>query len=376
MIIYVFHDSFSVLSAYSVGIIENYESCIWNVQLYGQSEFQLITKATPEYLELLKEGRLLARDFDISYGQLNNPNADNVMIIESVKMNYDYDKGWILTVSGKGLKSALSHRIVYPQIAMTDNWLNIFTKIFDDNFIFPSDDSRKMQFQIDSSSFDAFYPEPITPLPTEDIQLFGENVANWVESVCKDNMIGWDMKLVNGFPTFYLFRGRILDGSDPTIQPAPFVKFSPENDNLLTVEYSHTVASNVALVGGEGEGTSKKTAWSGETSKDGYARNEIYIDGSGVSSNGEIITEATYLSMLKNYGQEQLGPMMKTGTFQGTVDPNVTYKLNQNYKLGDRVLIDTEMGITASAYIIEIIYSIDENGETIVPTFSEWEVNE
>jgi hypothetical protein len=44
--------------------------------------------------------------------------------------------------------------------------------------------------------------------------------------------------------------------------------------------------------------------------------------------------------------------------------------------LGDKVLIDTEKGITASAYIIEIIHSIDENGETVVPTFSEWEVNE
>jgi hypothetical protein len=80
--------------------------------------------------------------------------------------------------------------------------------------------------------------------------------------------------------------------------------------------------------------------------------------------------------MLKNFGNNQLEGMISKPSFQATINPNITYKLNQNYHLGDKVLIDTEKGITASAYIIEIIHSIDENGETVVPTFSEWEVNE
>lgn len=374
MQLYVFHNTGNL-----AGIVFNYESCIWTIQWQDLSEFQLITRATNDMINLLQKGRWIARDFDcnqVTPSGITYTNAENVMIIQSVKMNYDTDKGWILNVTGKGLKSLLSQRVIGSQIATTDSWENIFTRVFNENFRYPTNNNRQAFFTIDTNSFDAFYPDPITPLPTYDIQLTpGQNIAEWVSAVCKEYIIGWDMRLNTGRPEFFLDRGMILDGTDPISIPAPFVKFSPSNNNLLTVEYTNQQGPTSGLIGGEGEGENQMLEWT-EDGVSGFDRVEAFINASGVSSNGEIITVETYKNMLKNFGNNQLEGMISKPSFQATINPNITYKLNQNYHLGDKVLIDTEKGITASAYIIEIIHSIDENGETVVPTFSEWEVNE
>lgn len=51
------------------------------------------------------------------------------------------------------------------------------------------------------------------------------------------------------------------------------------------------------------------------------------------------------------------------------------YVLNRDYFLGDLVQIENEKGIKAAPRITEIIYAEDENGSSVVPTFSEWEVD-
>ena len=78
--------------------------------------------------------------------------------------------------------------------------------------------------------------------------------------------------------------------------------------------------------------------------------------------------------MLTNYGKEQLSLLQKTQNFEGEIEANGIFKLNQDYFLGDIVQIENEKGITATPRIIEIIYSEDANGISVVPTFSEWEV--
>ena len=50
------------------------------------------------------------------------------------------------------------------------------------------------------------------------------------------------------------------------------------------------------------------------------------------------------------------------------------YVLNKDYFLGDIVQVINEYGISATPRIIEIIESEDENGTSVVPTFSTWEV--
>lgn len=78
--------------------------------------------------------------------------------------------------------------------------------------------------------------------------------------------------------------------------------------------------------------------------------------------------------MLQEYGQTQLDQTAFTESFSGDIDSDGLFKLNQDYFLGDIIQIQNEKGIQATPRIIEIIYAIDENGSSVVPTFSKWEV--
>jgi hypothetical protein len=341
-------------------IVETYESSIWNIQYFGQNDFQLVVAATAKNIDLLKPGAYLVREVDMSDQTYNN-----VMVVQDYKLDFDLEKGWMLTLTGKGLKNdLLKRRIVWTQTNLTGLAEVGIRQVITENIINPSDSNRQIEnFVLDTINN---FTDVI------EIQLLGENIATWLEQICMTYGYGWDVYINNGQYVFKLYKGtnRSYDQSEVT----PIV-FSPEYDNLLTSSYSHNMTDykNAALIGGEGEGTNQRTATIGTSS--GLSRYEAYIDGGSVSSNGEIITVEQYTKMLEEYGQTQLSQTAFTEHFSGDIDPGGMYIINEDYYLGDIVQVDNENGISAVTRIIEIIYAEDENGSSVVPTFSEWEVD-
>lgn len=341
-------------------IITSYESVIWNMQYFGQNDFQLIVSATTENINLLKPGAYLVRDIDITENEYQN-----VMVVQNFKLDFDLEKGWILTVTGKGLKNdLLKRRIVWTQTNLSGLAEVGIRQVITDNIINPIDSNRKINdFVLDTINN---FTETI------EMQLLGENLATWLEEICTTYGYGWDVYIKNNQYVFKLYKGINRSYNQSEVTP---VVFSPEFDNLLTSSYDYNMTEykNAALIGGEGEGTSQRTATIGTTT--GLSRYEAYVDGSSVSSNGEIITLETYIQMLQEYGQTQLNQTAFVEKFSGDIDPSGLYSINQDYFLGDIVQVDNENGISAVTRIIEIIYAEDENGSSIVPTFTEWEVN-
>ena len=335
-------------------IIEVYQSCIWNVQYFGMNDFQFILPGTQKNIDLLQIDTMLVRSEDIT-----PTGYENVMIIESRYIDYDIDKGWELTIRGRGLKSILNRRIVWKQTNLTGKLENCIRAVIDQNVI--SSGSRKINnFILDP---------PIGLTETTELQLLGESIGDWLSEVCGQHGIGWDVYIKNNK---YVFR--LIKGADRTYDQninIPVV-FSTEYDNLSHTTYTQDKGDyrNAALIGGEGEGTERRTSTIGTAT--GLSRYETYIDGSGVSSNGEIITEATYYKMLEDYGKEQLAKTSRSYHVTGSIIPNRMYNLNEDYFLGDLVQI-VNTGISATSRITEIIYSEDENGHSLVPTFSDWE---
>lgn len=350
-----------VLSGLSgiIDIIEDIESAIWNVQYYGQSDFELNLAGTKKNIDALRVNRYLVRGEDMSEGGTYN----NVMIINDINLKFDADKGWMLRVTGKGLKSIAGRRVIWTQDNITGNAETGIRKIVRDNIIAPADSNRAIQgFTLDAAQG---FTETI------DLQCFGQNLAEWIESVCTSLGYGWDVYIQGGKYKFKLYRGTDRSYNQSAVPP---VVFSNEFDNLLSCDYTYNMNDykNVALVGGEGEGTAQRTASVGEAA--GLGRYELYVDGSSVSSNGEIITEETYTKLLQDYGKTQLDATSATQQFEGEIETTGLYTINRDFFLGDIVQIENEMGIQAIPRIIGIIYAEDENGTSVVPTFSEMQI--
>jgi hypothetical protein len=332
------------------------------VQYYGKSDFELTVICNDYTVNTLVKGAYLVRDIDVKNGEYNN-----VMIIESRNLLFDVETGWLLTVRGSGLKNLLRRRIAWNQISLTGKIEYIIRQLIIDNVIDPADPARK----IDDFVLDAEQGFTEEMIDTEsDNQLTGEKIAEWLSNICEQYSIGWDIYIKDGKYHFKLYRGtdHTYDQSD-----VPPVIFSPEFDNLIRSTFTEDITEfyNTAIVGGEGEGTEQRIVSIGNAS--GLDRYEGYIDASSVSSNGKIITLDTYMQMLRDYGNEQLKKSQQIIKVEGEIYANGVYKLNEDYYLGDLVQIENEYKISAQARIIEIIYSEDENGSTVIPTFGKWE---
>lgn len=339
-------------------MIDTFKSCIWTVQYFSPNDFELVVPATDKNIDLLQKDRLLCRDKDRDGDTWNN-----VMIIENIKIETDWENGDKITVTGRGLKSLVGRRIVWKQTNLTGKVEAGIRQIITENIIDPEDQKRKIDnFRLDDAA-------GITD--TFDIQVIGDDIDEWVESICSTYGIGWDVYVKGNKFIFKLYEG--LDRSYGQKDRMPVV-FSDEFDNLLATTYTYEKAEfkNAALISGEGEGINQRTTTIGDST--GFDRHETYIDGSSVSSNGAIITEEQYYKMLQDYGKDKLNNVSFTETFEGSTDPNGNYILNKDYFLGDIVQVSNEYGISATPRIIEIIESEDENGASTVPTFSTWEV--
>lgn len=351
MIIYVL-DGLNGIS----GIIDVYQSVIWNVQFFGESDFELKLIADNKNINTLVKGAYLVRDFDIT------PDGfQNVMIIENREIEYNIEEGWILTLTGGGLKKILKRRVVWNQTNLTGSVENGIRQVITENAIEPADATRQIP--------DLILDDPAGFTDTFDIQLLGENIAEWLTSVCTAYGIGWDVYIKNNKYVFNLKKGADRTYEQDTNVP---VVFSPEFDNLISATYSDNYEEfrNAALIGGEGEGIEQRTATVGTAA--GLDRYEDYIDGGSVSSNGEIITLETYIKMLEDYGNEELKNAGLTEKFEGQILPDGVYKLDEDYFLGDLIQIDNGL-VSAKSRITEIIYAEDDNGFTYLPTFGVWE---
>ena len=205
---------------------------------------------------------------------------------------------------------------------------------------------------------------PASP-PQVTVQLRGENFGDWVENICLENHLGWDMELTEDGMYFKYKSG--TDRSDTVI-------FSPEFDNLLSCDYVRTIETfrNTGLVGGDGEGEEQIVVDIGSTAS--FNRYEEFIDATSVTQNDGEITLAKYKKMLKQYGNSAIAQLKKKETIDGNIDTNGTFKIGEDFDLGDIVKVENDFGVSATAKLVELIFSEDGSGTAVTGVFDEWEV--
>ena len=188
-----------------IGVIDYYNSLIWNKKYYESGKFEIYIEATVETISLLREDFYVVREDD-----------DSVGIIENIKISYD-DSSEIdmLTVSGRFAESILGRRIVWGQTQVYGCVEAGLRSLVTQNIIEPTDPNRKISVQ-KLGALKCF---------TErlEAQYTGDNILDVMTEVCAANGIGFRNVFKDG--NFYLEFYKGKDRSYDQLEGAEIITF-------------------------------------------------------------------------------------------------------------------------------------------------------
>ena len=350
MELYVLNRDFEIIN-----YIDTFVSLEWVKRYFDTGDFVLNCVADMNIIKSLQKRNYLVREDD-----------ERIMIIEKINITTSAENGNTVNVSGRSIESILGRRIVWKQTnnKASETVEQFIRRLVDENVINPTDPKRKIPNLIlgELKGFTEMIEKQVT----------GDNLLTVIKEICQAYNYGFKITMNEaGYLVFDLYKG-----TDRSYNQSinPYVVFSNDYDNIINTEYEYdeTNISNVALIGGEGEGTARKYQSIGDS--EGFDRYELFVDANDISSNdGEIALE-DYNNLLIERGNEKIAENKFVESYTGEVETTLTYVYKKDYDLGDIVETVNEYGMEATPRIIEIIESENENGLRVVPTFGTWEV--
>lgn len=338
----------------AAAIVDSYKSFIWTERYNEYGDFELcVPMADPSVKELLIDRYLRIRD------------SEYVMIIDTLQVDSDSEDGNYLIVTGKSLESILERRIVWGLKTLSGNFQNGIKTLLEENIISPSNVDRKIENFVFEESSDQTIKELAI-----DAQYTGDNLYDVIRTLCDDRGIGFKVTLNDS--NQFVFK--LYSGSDRSYSQTenPYVVFSPKFDNLTSGSYIESKAAwkNVTLVGGEGEGTSRRYAAVGNIS--GLNRRETFTDARDISSDlgdGGTLTSDEYVYLLRQRGKETLSENIDVMSFEAEAETTQMFQYGIDFFNGDIVQLEDEYGHETKARITELVTSDNESGFSRYPTF-------
>ena len=207
------------------------------------------------------------------------------------------------------------------------------------------------------------YISSLPDSPEITIQLYGQDIGEWVSTICEEYGIGWNIYLNEMELKFEFVEGE--DKSDSVI-------FSPLLDNIRTATYTMDLLAykNAGLAVGDGQGYHQTVVDVGSVS--GYPRYETFID-SGLAKDADV-SDADYKRQVRQFGKSVITKSSKYKTISAEIDTDGVFKIDTDFVVGDVVKIQLDQGIEGAARLVEIIYSDEIDGIKTTGTFEEWEV--
>lgn len=415
-----------------IGIIDTYKSLIWSNRYKEVGDCEVYVEANTTNINLLQKYNYLIRSDD-----------DMVCRINKIELQTNEETGDYLIVTGIDTKAFLDQRIIWSTMTCDGNVEDFIREMVNKTLINSNLSYRNILKENGDPLLYLGTQANLSEVTTEQVSY--KNVGEKVREYCDIFEWGYRVVMSNGSLWFQLYQGN--DRSDEVV-------FSQDYDNLITTDYVDDCSNmgNVALVGGEGEGSERSRNVSGYA--ESVERYEIFVDAKDISktitwadltalypttdsggqgyiasSGGAYVYKLNYLNVqvvdpdqlaqLKiNYpsgqeitidgnqyyqvynvtvanlpsnapedtdnvelwaivyevylltrGYEKLAEYGEKITFNGTIEPRVTFVYKQDYFLGDIVTIENEYGITVEARITEIIEVYDDNGYSVEPKF-------
>lgn len=370
MDIYVLDSSFN-----KIGFpIDNYISCIWRTSFYDFGDFELYLVADNKVLSLLRTGSYLVRDQDMNTD--NGYYYENVMSIESIKVETNGESGDHIIVTGRDLKTILNRRVIMNDKISSSTLnrditlMNILPEVFEANLLNPDNPNRKLE-GVELTFNETDHHEHI--VVEEEIH---DYVGDWMISQCKTYECG----IIPYVNTQKSPRSGDIDYIVKRVRKNNNVVFSNEYIDILGSSYTRSTENkkNVAIVAGdEINGVQINKIVNDDIS--GLDRYETYISSSissdSCSKNDKLEDkEESYKSALEQEGIKALKETKIEETFECDIQSFGQYQLGKDVFLGDKVIVVDKYGIKAQSVIVEIIDTHDETGRTIIPKFSDFEI--
>lgn len=260
-----------------VAVIDRFESLIWVRRYDTPGEFELYMPADKDIFTLIKA--------NFGYLIVTREDSQDVMYAEYVKLMENEESGDYILLKGRSIDCVMGKRVIgypttythYPRAVVIGNLIN-------ENMIsptahtgYPRDELHRTlaPFTFDRGTFTGSAIER---------SFNGENLLEAVGGLLKDGDYGLRNKLVNGGIVLELYQG----------QERPYVRFSPDNQNLLSSEYECDIRGQCNSVFVYAEGDEEHTQADGSnvytvtrqypvsqgTQESNYMRHEGFMTGS------------------------------------------------------------------------------------------------
>lgn len=336
--------------------IDVYDSAIWAERHREHGDFELYGRPQALIGKGVSSGRFLARQ-----------GSDRVMFIENIRIDTDVDEGPFATVTGRSLECMLKRRVLWPPVSVNGTVLSVVRHLLESTVIKPSDSRRRIPNFVMQEPVDDYISE------TEmSAQFAGETVYDAIVAICEVYDLGFKIVVDNGLFVFVLYKGTDRSFNQDT---NPYVVFSPDFDNIASSSYSHSTdtMTTFAYVAGEESDDSSRLTAEVDLGPTGLDRVELFVDAGDIRStddDGKEYTQEEYGAFLEERGLESLSENSATEFFESSMDTHGTFVYGRDFFLGDTVQIQNEFGIAAASQVLEIVYTKDSTGETIIPTFA------
>lgn len=366
-------------------VISNFSSIIWNTEYYGTGDFKMTLPVTEESINIFT-------DNDNQY--ISRSDDENIGVIENIKIKRSCAEPSI-EVSGRFAKSLLDRRIVGNAGTIVNTGKEYYEAIvlpirggsrLDQNIRYLVANAIVLEEAVESPRripFIKLGPDPrITDITlTSKVQATGSELLDFTDSLLAEYGLGAKLVLDPTTKNFLyvIYRGldRTLGNSDNNKE----IVFSPKLSNFINTEKVSNITGykNVAVVGGQGEGSDRFYSvikWENPDTVRSVDRREVFIDARDISktyidSGGteHEYSDSDYKEMLVERGNNRLKEMIVEESFSGEVSPSMTsYIYKQDYNVGDIVSVTDEDGRYFIARVLSVTESQDSsNGYSAFP---------
>lgn len=342
------------------GVIDYYESLIWNEKYTEAGDFELYLMADSYMFSTLKNGFYVY-----------NPEAivQKTMYVDRHETDTNVLDGDRLITKGYSLEKLLDRRVIWPQIDFHGLLQDGIKLMLDQNAINPEDTNRK----IPRLYFKYNNDEKIKGLRL-DGQYIGNNLYDTISELCKNNNLGFKIVLTDDNRLeFSLYAGEDRSYSQ---DENDYVIFSHKFNNIVSSQYieSNEALKNCCFVGGSKEKSDDpfRRYTVVDRGFSGLDRRESYVDGSSISdtsSSGRKLTAVKYDAALKAKADEDLTNKIAVKSFELEAENGQSFTFGVHYFVGDIVQMVDQYGHEGQARVTGVVSSDESSGKNIYPTF-------